>query len=671
MNLRELSPVIFFLAILAVMSTASLSSAVDTVWNFDGDLSPASGSATMQYRGATASMTSFGTTGSLGLPALYGDDGTTNVMTFPTFPRTDTSSLGYSVMHGVGVKVPEYTMVWDVLYPESSDMHWRDLYQTNIANSNDGDFFVQNNPWGGIGISSRYRGVIKPGEWNRIVLTRDTNGKMMKYINGGFVDEHTLNDTRWRLDANQYLILCDDNGNTDGGYIASHRFIDRVMTQEEVFQLGGASAAGGGTSGQVFADPSAVEPGSFSIAILPDTQGYATGDTNAQTFNSMTQWLVNNKETHNIQYVTHVGDIVNSNYTSEWDRAVTALSTLDGQIPYALAPGNHDYGGSRAVSQFDDANRYGPGTPYASQDSLDGFYPAEPNSRMNTYHTLEVGGQKLLILALEFGPRDAVVDWAETVVDAHPDHRTILVTHAYMFNGGHWFDHSVDPDDPQGRTYDQVLDDKYNRTRSVGNPHSYGFVSSDCNDGRELWDKLVKDRENISLVLTGHQFDEHDGFPYQLNEGENGNQVYQMLFDTQTRPGGGEGWIRLLEFSPDGQTVTVKSYSPYFDQWSFATDENYTIELSAMGPMPGDANNDGQVDVSDLGILATNYGAGSGMDWEEGDFTGDGAVDVSDLGILATNYGTSADTLSVPEPSMIILMVLCVLWLAGRRSRGK
>ncbi len=88
--------------------------------------------------------------------------------------------------------------------------------------------------------------------------------------------------------------------------------------------------------------------------------------------------------------------------------------------------------------------------------------------------------------------------------------------------------------------------------------------------------------------------------------------------------------------------------------------------------IPGDANLDGTVDVSDLGILATNYGATSGKTWEDGDFTGDGKVNVSDLGILATNYGTGTAAQSVPEPSLLFgLLGLC---LAGsltpvRRSR--
>jgi hypothetical protein len=58
----------------------------------------------------------------------------------------------------------------------------------------------------------------------------------------------------------------------------------------------------------------------------------------------------------------------------------------------------------------------------------------------------------------------------------------------------------------------------------------------------------------------------------------------------------------------------------------------------------GDANGDGAVNVSDLSLLAANYGKTSGATWAMGDFTGDGAVDVSDLSILAANYGMGSST---------------------------
>jgi hypothetical protein len=57
----------------------------------------------------------------------------------------------------------------------------------------------------------------------------------------------------------------------------------------------------------------------------------------------------------------------------------------------------------------------------------------------------------------------------------------------------------------------------------------------------------------------------------------------------------------------------------------------------------GDANLDGQVDVSDLGRLATNWQT-SGRDWSAGDFNYDSSVDVSDLGLLATNWQTSVSS---------------------------
>ncbi|MEA1950791.1 MAG: PEP-CTERM sorting domain-containing protein, partial [Planctomycetota bacterium] len=97
-------------------------------------------------------------------------------------------------------------------------------------------------------------------------------------------------------------------------------------------------------------------------------------------------------------------------------------------------------------------------------------------------------------------------------------------------------------------------------------------------------------------------------------------------------------------------------------------DDNITVDYQP--PTPGDFNTDGAVDVSDLGILATNYGTMSGMGWEDGDANGDEAVDVSDLGVLATNYGTGTATASaVPEPSIVILLLCGMASLAMRIRR--
>src|SRR5674476_403560 len=65
--------------------------------------------------------------------------------------------------------------------------------------------------------------------------------------------------------------------------------------------------------------------------------------------------------------------------------------------------------------------------------------------------------------------------------------------------------------------------------------------------------------------------------------------------------------------------------------------------------LPGDANNDGVVNISDLAILAAHYGTTSGATWSVGDFNGNGAVNISDLSILAAHWG---NVLVVPAPTI-------------------
>jgi hypothetical protein len=65
-----------------------------------------------------------------------------------------------------------------------------------------------------------------------------------------------------------------------------------------------------------------------------------------------------------------------------------------------------------------------------------------------------------------------------------------------------------------------------------------------------------------------------------------------------------------------------------------------TLEYSRRG----DADLNGTVDVTDLGILATNFNTApaGATSWLSGDFSGDGLVDVTDLGMLATHFNATA-----------------------------
>jgi autotransporter-associated beta strand protein len=96
----------------------------------------------------------------------------------------------------------------------------------------------------------------------------------------------------------------------------------------------------------------------------------------------------------------------------------------------------------------------------------------------------------------------------------------------------------------------------------------------------------------------------------------------------------------------------------------------------------GDSNLDRKVDVTDLGVLATNYGQSTPNGPLAGDFNNDGHVDVTDLGLLATNYGlgTSGQPFSlssfsiqnsafnVPEPTTLLSLLPLATCLL-RRTR--
>lgn len=97
------------------------------------------------------------------------------------------------------------------------------------------------------------------------------------------------------------------------------------------------------------------------------------------------------------------------------------------------------------------------------------------------------------------------------------------------------------------------------------------------------------------------------------------------------------------------------------------TDGLITV-LQSPHALPGDANEDGRVDGSDVTILANNwqYGVNPGTPknatWKMGDFNRDRQVDGSDLTILANNWqaGVSSAAANVPEPSTVAILLTLV-----------
>src|SRR5690554_1727235 len=95
-----------------------------------------------------------------------------------------------------------------------------------------------------------------------------------------------------------------------------------------------------------------------------------------------------------------------------------------------------------------------------------------------------------------------------------------------------------------------------------------------------MWEKLVSQHPNIMFVFSGHVL--HDGTGYLVSEGKHGNKVYQMLANYQggveNTVKGGNGFLRRLTINTAEKKITVKTYSPYVDEYKREPDQQFVIE---------------------------------------------------------------------------------------------
>lgn len=296
-------------------------------------------------------------------------------------------------------------------------------------------------------------------------------------------------------------------------------------------------------------------PGSWTLVVLPDTQNYSTSYPGL--FHLQTQWIVDNKDNYNIVYALQLGDVTNNNNKLEWERTSRAMGRLDGMVPYAIVPGNHDCGpGGSAKDRTTLMNDYFPPRRFAKWPTFGGVM--EAGRIDNNYHLFRAGGQDWLILGLEWGPRDKTLEWGNQILSKFSNRKAIILTHAYLY-------------------YDST---RYNWQQKgeeqKWNPHGYG-TEGGVNDGEEMWQKLVKKHANVFMTINGHVCD--DGLGFLTSKADHGNIVYQMLVNFQMHEIGGESCLRLLEFLPDGQTIHVKTYCPLYEKYKTDPENQFVIKM--------------------------------------------------------------------------------------------
>ncbi len=283
----------------------------------------------------------------------------------------------------------------------------------------------------------------------------------------------------------------------------------------------------------------------YSFVVIGDTQKAV--ELHPDDFHKIYDYVLDHIDDKKIKFVFGLGDIVDYNIktepglTAEWEIAAEQIKRMNGKVPYSIIRGNHD-----EIASF---NKYFPVADYA--DVIGGYY----QDMRNTWQAFEVNGIKYLVVNLDFGPTDDMVQWANDVITQHPDHNVIVTTHSYLYHDGSTLDYE-DNASP-GKCYEE-----------------WGYEGGTYHNGNELWNNLIKKHENIVMVLSGH--DPYHRIVYTPQQGDHGNTVMQMLIDPQQLDVdvvGGVGMVSTFYISENGRDVTVDYYSTFHEKYYLAENQ--------------------------------------------------------------------------------------------------
>lgn len=307
-----------------------------------------------------------------------------------------------------------------------------------------------------------------------------------------------------------------------------------------------------GAADRSFEDPADYD---FAIGVLPDPQQLTEQFRDVHA--DQVSWLVRNAEARKIEYTAHVGDIVQNwmwgthlerRARDEWGFASDLMGVLeDAGMPYGILPGNHDNKWGRDSGLF---NEYFPPERFDTSPWYGGSW--RPGDNVSHYDTLEIDGAPFLVLNIGFvayPDRDETLDWAASVVAAHPEHNVIVTTHEYL-----------------------------NRDAVPTTPENDRWTSL----GERIWQQVVHPYDNVFLVLSGHV----NGVAQAVRHEDDGRVVTELLANYQGYQADGlqdTGFLRLLQFDLDSKTMSVNTYSP-------SRDEHNAGEYYVAGPYGDEAD---------------------------------------------------------------------------------
>lgn len=375
--------------------------------------------------------------------------------------------------------------------------------------------------------------------------------------------------------------------------------------------------------------------GDFTVAMIPDTQGYvdyrhqkASGfpyDGAEQLYDQM-RWIGEHAQSAggDIAFATHMGDVwmhyskwmdpahaargfkwmpnvggsevaaspKPQTETFEIPVAIQAYQLIQGKLPFSVLAGNHDFDAlwtdpahpPRPEAKDPGRRHLGglTGFQLAFSDQSEFFkdkawYVGSHDGGADSAQIFTAGRCRFLHIGLQYQAPDESLEWAARMIARFPGIPTIVSTHDYINRQG-----------------------EYDR---ASNPNN-SLLDPRDNDPQMMWDEFISRYDQIFLVLCGHIGGQ--GFSIATNRA--GNKVWQMMADYQGRgqvakdagrtegTDVGDGWLRLLKFRLDGPapTMEVRTFSTHF--------RKFASEMPDYGKWY--KAHDGQAKLSDTDYLA-------------------------------------------------------------------
>ena len=271
----------------------------------------------------------------------------------------------------------------------------------------------------------------------------------------------------------------------------------------------------------------------FSFAVIPDTQQDIVY--NYPMMEHRMNWLADNKDSMNLKWVLSSGDYI------DWDtpdhihyqRGSDAMGILEAAgIPFIIGFGNHDSlavcpGGSACPGDVNanlrNTSLWNVYFPVGRFTNLQGTY--ETDKSENAYHAFQAGGLDWMIVNIELWARSGAIEWAKSVVAAHPNHNVIVVMHSYLTSSG------------------GIL----NSNGGYGN-----------NTPQHMYDTWISRYPNIKMVFSGHT----GQCAHRTDTGVNGNTIHSIL---QTYHDGTNNVTRIVEVDTEAGSFSTYVYAPNTD----------------------------------------------------------------------------------------------------------